>query len=77
MHFGQTNPPVTFQLALDLIITRHKWKTCLVYMDDSIVVSKKLDEHIQRVDEMLTALGEAGVSVILKKCPFSVNTLTT
>eukprot|EP00171_Calliarthron_tuberculosum_P000507 IDg507t1 len=33
MPFGLTNAPATFQRALDLILARYKWRSCLVYLD--------------------------------------------
>eukprot|EP00171_Calliarthron_tuberculosum_P018627 IDg18627t1 len=40
MPFGLLNAPASFQRALDIILARYKWKTCLVYLDDVIVFSK-------------------------------------
>ena len=70
MPFGLTNAPATFQRGLDVILSRFKWKTCLVYIDDIIIFSKTVEEHIQHVDEILTALGNAGVTLKIKKCTF-------
>ena len=41
-------------------------KTCLVYLDDVIIFSKNVDEHIQHVDEVLTILRNAGISLKLR-----------
>ena len=70
MPFGLTNAPATFQRALDMILSQFKWKTCLVYIDDVIIYSKTVEEHIHHVDEVLTALGKAGVTLKMKKCTF-------
>ena len=66
--FGLTNAPATFQRGLDVILSRFKWKPCLVYLDDIVIFSKSVDEHIDHVDEILTALGEAGGTLKIKKC---------
>ncbi len=71
MPFGPTNAPATFQRALDIILSGYKWNTCLVHLDDVIVFSKTLGEHIDHVDAVLTALREAEVSLKLRKCHFS------
>ena len=68
MPFGLTNAPATFQRALDMILSQFKWKTCLVYIDDVIIYSKTVEEHIHHVDEVLTALGKAGVTLKMKNC---------
>ena len=60
MPFGLTNAPATFQRALDLILTKYKWKTCLVYLDDVIIYSRTPVDHIKHVDEVLTCLSSAG-----------------
>ena len=56
MPFGLTNVPATFQRALDVILNRFKLKTCLVYIDDIIIFSKTVDDHIDHVDEILGTL---------------------
>ena len=68
MPFGLSNAPATFQRALDILLSGYKWKHCLVYLDDVIIHSKSGGEHIHHVDEILTTLGNAGVSLKLKKC---------
>ena len=70
MPFGLRNAPATFQRALDIILTGVRWKTCLVYLDDVIIFSKSMEEHVQHVDDVLELLGNAGISLKLKKCEF-------
>ena len=70
MPFGLTNAPATFQRGIDMILSKYEWKTCLVYLDDVIIFSKSVEDHINHVDEVLTCLREAGVSLNLSKCNF-------
>lgn len=70
MPFGLCNAPATFQRALDMILAKVKWNYALIYLDDVIVYSKAVEEHIQHVDEILTLLKNAGASLKLKKCHF-------
>lgn len=70
MGIGFKTHPRLFHRTLDLIRTRFKWKTFLVYMYYRIIFSKDIDEHIHPVDEILTTLGEARVTLKLKKCLF-------
>lgn len=70
MPFGLTKAPASFQRALDMIPTEYKWKTCLVYLVDVIIFSNLLEEHIQQVDEILSCLAAAGVTLKIKKCSF-------
>ena len=75
MPFGLTNAPATFQRALDTILSPFKWKTCLVYIDDIVIYSKTVEDHLRHVDEIFTALGEAGVTLKISKCRFFSDTV--
>ncbi len=55
---------------LDIIVAGFKWRSCVFYHDDVIVLSQSVADYIRQVDEVLTALQEAGVSLKLKKCHF-------
>jgi hypothetical protein len=70
MPFGLRNAPATFQRAIDIILSGLKWRTCLVYLDDIIIYSTSREDHYHHVDEVLTTLGKAGLSLKLKKCHF-------
>lgn len=56
-----TYAPATFQVALDIMLSDARWKICLVYLDDVIVFSDSLDEHICHLDQVLSLLRAAGV----------------
>jgi len=68
--FGLPNTPATFQRSLDIILSRMTGKTCLVYLDDVIVFSDTPENHLKALDEALTRLGRASVSLKAKKCQF-------
>lgn len=68
MQFGLTNAPASFQRTSDVILTKIKWHTCLVYIDDIIICSNTVKDHIRNVNEILTALSLAGVTLKIKKC---------
>ncbi len=75
MPFGLTNAPASFQRALDMILTKYKWKQCLIYLDDVIVFSNSIEDHIQHVDDILSCLAHAGVTLKIKKCSFFTTTV--
>ena len=75
MPFGLTNAPATFQRTLDILLSRYKWKTCLVYLDDVIIFSRDIESHLDHVEQILTVLHNAGVSLKLKKCNFFTDTV--
>jgi Reverse transcriptase (RNA-dependent DNA polymerase) len=68
--FGLGNAPGTFQRAIYIILSGIKWKTCLVYLDDVIILSSSRDMHLKHVNEALHLLGKAGLSLKLIKCHF-------
>ena len=70
MPLGLRNAHATFQRPLEFILSALRWQTCLIYLDDVIVFSKDTKEHIAYVDQVLTLLRQAGVSLKLKKCEF-------
>jgi len=70
MPFGLRNARDMFHRCLDIILSGVRWKSCLVYLDDVIVQSNKLEDHIKHVDEVLTLLEEAGISLKLRKFEF-------
>ncbi|KZR98872.1 putative Protease, partial [Daphnia magna] len=47
-----------------------RWTICLVYLDDIIIYAAGVDEHLQRVRQVLTALQVAGLKIKLVKCQF-------
>ena len=50
-----------------MILSRIKWRTCLVYIDDLIIYSKSFEDHLRHADEILTALEEVGVTLKISK----------
>jgi len=61
--FWLCNSPATFQRAMDMILAGVKWQICLVFLDDVIVFSRFPEEHLQHLDEVLTRLGKARVTL--------------
>jgi len=55
---------------MDMILAGVKWHIWLVYLDDVIVVSRPPEAHSQHLDEVLTLLGKAGVTLKASKCHF-------
>ena len=71
MPFGLTNAQASFQRAMNSILDDFKWKDCLVYcFDDVIIFAKNLEEHNRRVDAVLKCLEDAGVKLNGAKCQF-------
>lgn len=68
LSFGLCNAPSTFQRLMDLILADLQWTTCLVYLDDIIVFGRTFQEHLARLDEVLTKLQQANLKIKPCKC---------
>ena len=45
---------------------------CLVYLDDLVIYGKTFEEHCERLEAVLMALDQAGLSLNPEKCTFAV-----
>jgi len=70
MPFGLKNAPVTFQRCMNNLLADLIYKNCLVYMDDIIVYSTSLEEHIMSLRKVFLKLREANLKLQLDKCEF-------
>ena len=68
MPFGLCNAPGTFQRLMERVLAGLHWTSCLVYLDDIIVFSRNISDHLQKLREVLTRLQEAGLKIKPIKC---------
>ncbi|KRX80782.1 Retrovirus-related Pol polyprotein from transposon 17.6 [Trichinella pseudospiralis] len=68
MPFVPCNAPATFQRLIEKAMKGLTWKTCLVYLDDIIVFGKTEEEHLQRLDRVLSRLQFVGLKIKPEKC---------
>jgi len=71
MFFGLTNSPPTFQSAMDTIFIqeiREGW--LVIYMDDTFVFGKDLEQHRQNVRKILQRFRENNLFLKIEKCEF-------
>ena len=66
--FGLCNAPATFQRLMDLVLAGLQWSSCLVYLDDVIVVGRNFDEHLKNLQAVLQRLRETGLKLQPAKC---------
>ena len=45
--FGLCNAPATFERLMDLVLRGLTWKTCLVYLDEVIVIGKTFEDNLE------------------------------
>lgn len=70
MPFGLKNAPATFQRVMDDVLKGLQNKICLVYMDDIIIFSTSLQEHINNLKLVFERLSQAGLKIQLDKSEF-------
>lgn len=60
MPFGLCNTPATFQRLMELVLAGLQWKSCLIYLDDVIIVGRTFSEHLHNLRGVLNCIREAG-----------------
>lgn len=70
MPFGLKNAPATFQRVMDNVLRGLQGEICLVYMDDIIVFSTSLQEHMVNLSKIFQRLRETGFKIQVDKCEF-------
>jgi hypothetical protein len=63
MPFGLTNSPATYQCLMEGCLGYMNLKTCKIYLDDLIVYSNTFDEHLERLDQILTRVKECDLKL--------------
>ena len=70
MPMGLCNSPATFQRLMQHIFNDTVFQIMLIYLDDLIIYSTTIEEHIERLDKVFTRLKEHGLKLKGKKCHF-------
>lgn len=70
MPFGLKNAPSTFQRVMDNILREHLHKFCFVYMDDVVIFSKSLQEHLNHLKLIFQKFREYNLKIQLDKSEF-------
>lgn len=74
--FGLKTSPAIFQRILASIIRKHGLQHCCVnYIDDCLIFSNSFEEHVQHIDQLMTAIKEEGFRLKLLKCDFARNSV--
>jgi hypothetical protein len=68
MPFGLTNAPATFQSYINSALREYLNDFCVAYLDDILIYSKSMEEHVKHVRKVLEKLLEHGLYASLKKC---------
>jgi len=54
--FGLCNAPPAFCRLIDMVLTGLKYDTCMAYVDDIVVFSETIDDHIQKLKAVFQQL---------------------
>ena len=70
MPMGLSTAPGTFQRLMHMVFHRENWKQCLIYLDDVLVFSDTINEHLRRLRLIFECIREAGLKLSPEKCTF-------
>lgn len=70
--FGLTAAPAKYQRMMDLLLSKLKWKTCCLYLDDVCVFGNTFWKQLKNLEEVLTTLASVGLKLNPKKCFFAM-----
>ena len=70
MPFGLCNAPSTFQRLMQRMFGDQQCQSLLLYLDDIVIYSSSVDQHLQRLELVLGRLHQEGLKVKLEKCAF-------
>lgn len=70
MPMGLKNSPSTFQRVMDNVLRELQNSICLVYLDDIIVFSTSLQEHIVNLEKVFKKLRESNFKIQMDKSEF-------
>lgn len=68
MPFGLCNAPATFERLMENVLRGLSWETCLVYLDDIIVLGKSFEHHLENLEQVFRRLRQANLKLNPKKC---------
>lgn len=68
--FGLCNAPGSFSELADRVFHDMKWKDVLIYLDDVIIFSKTVEEHLKKLDKVFERLRRANLTLKPSKCQY-------
>jgi len=76
MPFGLTNAPPTFQRTMNLLLSGLPFHTCMVYIDDIIILGSTFESHLFNLRLVFDRIKESGMKLKIAKCHFCTSKVT-
>ncbi|KAL0449360.1 UNVERIFIED_CONTAM: Retrovirus-related Pol polyprotein from transposon.6 [Sesamum latifolium] len=76
MPFGMTNAPATFSTLMNQVLHGFLDEFVVVYLDDIVVYSGTLAEHVEHLRQVLMRLREHELYAKVSKCSFAQETIS-
>ncbi|KAE8229707.1 hypothetical protein CF326_g5316 [Tilletia indica] len=73
--FGLRNAPAFFQRFMDKVLGPLRWNQAVVYIDDSVVATDTMEEHLKALEQLFTSAESVGLKFSPAKCTFAVPSL--
>ena len=73
MPLGLKNAGATYQRLVNKIFAGHIGRNMEVYVDDMLVKSKKMKDHVTDLEEVFKILKHFNMKLNLSKCAFGVS----
>ena len=70
MPFGLVNAPATFQRLMTTVFSGMNFESVLLYLDDVIIYSSTLEEHVTRLTEVFQRLRQHNLKLKTFEVPF-------
>jgi len=70
MPFGLCNAPATFERLMERVLGQLQWQICLCYIDDVLVYSRTVSQHLDHLAAVLQRLRNAKLKLKPSKCHF-------
>ena len=70
MPFGLRSAPATMQRLMSTLFRSMTWKMVLVYLDDIVIYSDTVEQHLTRMDLVFSKIREANLKLKPSKCQF-------
>ena len=69
---GVKNACAIFQRLMQWVLKEHLGKICDVYLDDIIIYSDSMEEHLEHLKTIMDCISKANLGINFKKCQFAV-----